>query len=144
MSNIPALAHEENAPFSGAIIDPFELHRAHIEDEQRINLGKSVYRNRPAGGRTRTYFSELELAWASEDFRFGMEVFVPYFDIRTQPGGGRENGVGDIEIRPLKYAFISEPELVISTATGITLPTGDSARGLGEGYASVRQFLFID
>jgi len=144
MSNIPALAHEENAPFSGAIIDPFELHHAHIEDEQRINLGRSVYRNRSTGERTRTSFSELELAWASEDFRFGMEVFIPYFDIRTSPAGDRETGVGDIEIRPLKYAFISEPELVVSTATGITLPTGDNTRGLGDGYTSIRQFLFID
>ena len=28
-------AHEAGAPFSGAIIDPFSLHHAHIENEQR-------------------------------------------------------------------------------------------------------------
>lgn len=31
-------AHEEGAPFSGAIIEPLEVHHAHIEDEQKFNL----------------------------------------------------------------------------------------------------------
>ena len=31
-------SHEVGAPFSGAIIDPLEVHHAHIEDEQRLNF----------------------------------------------------------------------------------------------------------
>jgi hypothetical protein len=31
-------AHEEGAPFSGAILDPVLLHHAHIENEQRLKL----------------------------------------------------------------------------------------------------------
>lgn len=139
-----AQAHEKNAPFSGAIIDPFELHHAHIENEQRVNLSRATLRDPQSGARTKTYASELELAWASPDFRYGFEVFIPYLQINDPEGAIRNSGVGDIEIRPIKYALINEPELVVATATGITLPTGDEARGLGEGYASVRQFLFVD
>lgn len=139
-----AQAHEKNAPFSGAIVDPFELHHAHIENEQRVNLSRASLREPQSGTRTKTYASELELAWASPDFRFGFEVFVPYLRTRDSEEVSRSNGVGDIEIRPLKYAFINEPEFVVATATGITLPTGNKARGLGEGYTAVRQFLFVD
>jgi len=139
-----AQAHEKNAPFSGAIIDPFEMHHAHIENEQRINLSRARLRDPDSGARTTTFASELELAWASPDFRYGFEVFIPYLRIGNPAEGSRIQGVGDIEIRPLKYALINQAEFVVATATGISLPTGDKARGLGEGYASVRQFLFID
>lgn len=137
-----AHAHEKNAPFSGAIIDPFELHHAHIENEQRINLARATLKE--AGMRTNTLAAELELAWASPDFRYGFEVFIPYLQIDNSSEGSRIQGIGDIEIRPLKYALINQPEFVVATATGITLPSGDEARGLGEGYSSLRQFLFVD
>lgn len=139
-----AHAHEKNAPFSGAIIDPFELHHAHIENEQRVNLARSTLRNPESGEKTKALTTELELAWASPDYRYGFEIFIPYQRQTIPDETGRNTGVGDIEIRPLKYALINDPQLVVTTATGLTLPTGDKARGLGEGKTTLRQFLFVD
>jgi hypothetical protein len=137
-------AHEEGAPFSGAIIDPPILHHAHIENEQRINF--FVMRGvRDGAGRKRTgYEGELELAYGSKNFRYGFEVFAPFSSLPDPDGSGRETGIGDIEVRPLKYALLMKPDFVLSTATAVGLPTGSESRGLGSGNTALSQLLFAD
>lgn len=137
-------AHEPGAPFSGAIIDPPILHHAHIENEQRLNF--FVMRGvRDSTGRKRTgYEGELELAYGSKDFRYGFEVFAPFFSLPDPNGDGRETSIGDIEVRPLKYSLLMKPDFVLSTATAVGLPTGSESRGLGSGNTSLSQLLFVD
>ncbi|MHB1309406.1 MAG: transporter family protein [Limisphaerales bacterium] len=137
-------AHEEGAPFSGAIIDPPLLHHAHIENEQRFNF--FVLRGvRDGAGRKRTgYEGELELAYGTPNFKYGAELFVPLVNLPEPNGDGRFTGVGDIEIRPLKYALVMKPDFVVSTASAFGLPTGSKADGLGSGNASFAQLLFLD
>jgi len=138
----PVAAHEEGAPFSGAIIDPLLLHHAHIENEQRINL--LALRGVQGSGSARRHGAEaeLEFGWSNDKFNFGAEAFLP---LRSTPAAeGRETGIGDLEVRPIKYAFVNRPDLVVSTATALTLPTGDRSRGLGSGNATLAQYLFLD
>ncbi len=137
-------AHEEGAPFSGAIIDPPILHHAHIENEQRLNFF-ALRGVQDANGRKRTaYETELELAYGSPNFKYGFEVFVPFANQPAPVGDGRVTGIGDMEVRPLKYALLMKPDFVISTASGFGLPTGSRADGLGEGNTSFTQYLFVD
>lgn len=144
LAALPALAHEDGAPFSGAIIDPLVLHHAHVENEQRINL-VSLRGAEGFGGRKRSAFqSELELAWSSKDFRFGAEVFIPFSRIPSPAADQTQAGVGDVEVRPIKYSFVNRADLVMSTATGITLPTGNKEKGLGRGNTALTQYLFLD
>ena len=139
-----ASAHEAGAPFSAAIVDPLVLHHAHIEDEQRLNLF-SVRRLRDGATSGRNAFeTELELGWSNSRFDFGMEAFVPLARQPSPDGAGNVTGIGDIEVRPVKYALVNRPELVVSTALGIGLPTGDRARGLGNGNTTLTQYLFVD
>lgn len=137
-------AHEEGAPFSGAIVDPPILHHAHIENEQRLNF--FLLRGMRDGvDRKRTgYETELELAYGSKNFRYGFEVFVPFSSLPESEGDGRLTGIGDMEVRPLKYALLMRPDFVLSTATAIGLPTGSEWRGLGSGNTSLSQLLFAD
>jgi len=137
-----ARAHEAGAPYSGAIIDPLVLHHAHIENEQRLNL--FALRGVEAGAAKRgAAEAELELGWASDTYDFGMEAFVPLVRLPS-PEGGYASGVGDVEIRPVKYAFVRRADFVVSTATAIGLPTGSRARGLGSGNTTLAQHLFVD
>lgn len=142
--SMSAHTHEAGAPFSGAIIDPITLHHAHIENEQRLNW----FALRKVGGfngpKRDAFESELELGWSNDKFNFGAEAFVPYRNIPSADGQSREVGIGDMEIRPIKYAFINRPDLVMSTASGVSLPTGNRNRGLGSGNTTVSQFLFVD
>lgn len=138
----PLTAHEAGAPFSGAIIDPLVLHHAHIENEQRINLfalrGVEGFPN----PRRHAFEVELELGWSNDKFNFGVEAFIP---LRSIPfGEGRQVGIGDMEVRPIKYAFVNQPDFVLSTATALGLPTGERSRGLGSGNTALTQYLFMD
>lgn len=136
-----ALAHEEGANFSGAIIEPLRVHHAHIEDEQRANLGWSD-ELRTDQGRRGAFDGSVELAtaWDSE-FRFGSEIFIPI----SNAGDDRDNlGIGDIEVWPLKYAFINQPDTVVTGVLSFELPTGSESRGLGEGNTGFGALLFID
>lgn len=146
LNGVPASssAHEEGAPFSGAITDPLLLHHAHIEDEQRFNFFNAFGVRNGAGQKANAYEGEFELGYSSPDFRYGFEIFVPVSSIPSPNSGGREFGVGDIEFRPLKLALYSAPELVVSTATAVLAPTGSERLGLGEGQWSGTQFLFAD
>lgn len=137
-------AHEEGAPFADAIIDPLLLHHAHIENEQRINFFALRGVENELGRKSSAFESELELAYSSHDFRYGFEFFVPIADIPTPNGSGREFGLGDIEVRPIKYALFQRPWFIVTTASGIRLPAGNKADGLGEGNTVYTQYLFAD
>jgi len=140
----PLAAHEEGAPFSGAIIEPLVLHHAHIENEQRLNLSLLRRLEGPEGGKRNGQDAELELGWANERFDFGVEAFIPFSRRPGPDGEGNEAGLGDIELRPLKLALVNRPDFVVTTATAITLPAGDERRGLGSGNTSIAQHLFVD
>lgn len=137
-------AHEEGARFSGAIIEPLVLHHAHIENEQRLNFSvlrrvEGLERRRRSG-----LDAELELGWSNSRFDFGMEAFIPF---SRRPGAAEERdavGLGDIELRPLKFALVIRPDFILSTATAVTLPTGDERRGLGSGNTVLAQHVFLD
>lgn len=134
-----ALAHEEGAPFSAAVIDPLVVHHAHLEDEQRLNLTFSNGFKRADGKKRFAFMNEYELAFA-QDFTWGGEIFIPF----STGGVGRDYGVGDIEIQPLKWAFINEPEMIATAALSFTLPTGSKKYGLGEGNTVFAPHLFFD
>lgn len=139
-----ANAHEEGAPFSDAIVDPLLLHHAHIENEQRINffgLRDVQNESRHSGSALE---GELELGYSTHDFRYGFELFVPIANMPAPDGSGRETGIGDIEIRPIKYAIFQRPIFILSTASGIRLPTGSKSGGFGDGNTVVTQYLFAD
>lgn len=141
---VSAFAHEAGAPFSGAIIDPLVLHHAHIENEQRFNYFNSFGVQDGTGRKRTAYEGEFELAYASPNFRYGAELFVPVASIPSPKDGGRETGIGDIEFRPLKIALYNSPEFILSTATAFRAPTGSGSKGLGEGEWAGTQFLFAD
>lgn len=142
--SLPAHAHEEGAPFSGAISDPLVLHHAHIENELRFNSFNSFGIQDGAGQKRSAYEGEFELAYSSPNFRYGVELFIPIVSIPSPDSSGRETGIGDIEFRPLKLALYNSPELILSIATAFRAPTGSASRGLGEGEWSGTQFLFAD
>lgn len=137
-------AHEQGAPFSGAIIDPTILHHAHIENEQRLNFFALQGVPDENGVKRPGYEGELELAYGSQNFKYGAELFLPVLSLTAPDGRGRVTGLGDIEIRPLKYALLMKPDFVISTASGFGLPTGSESEGLGSGNTSFTQYLFAD
>lgn len=138
------LAHEEGAPFSGSILDPVILHHAHIENEQRLNF--FVLNGMPdeSGSKHTGYISELELAYSSKNYRYGFELFLPVENMAAPNGAGRVTGLGDMEVRPLKYALVMKPDFVLSTASGFGIPTGSTSTGLGSGDTSFTQYLFAD
>lgn len=132
-------AHEVGAPFSSAIIDPVVTLHAHIENEQRLNFS-FFHRFRQEGGGTRSLFmNSLELAW-SPNFRWEAEVQIPFSD----QGRGREYGLGDIEVWPLKYSFINRPDTILSGVLGFTVPSGSTSKRLGEGNLVLEPHLFLD
>ncbi len=136
-----AAAHEEGADFSGAIIEPLRVHHAHIEDEQRLNLG-GVSGLRTDSGKRGAFASSIELAaaWDAE-FRFGSEIFIPF----SNTGNDSNNfEIGDIEFWPIKYAFINRPETILTGVLSFVLPTGSESRGLGTGNTGIGGLLFFD
>ena len=138
------LAHEEGAPFSGSILDPILLHHAHIENEQRLNFFALNGMTDENGVKHTGYESEFELAYGSSNYKYGFELFLPVENMAAPDGRGRVTGLGDMEVRPLKYAFLMEPDFVLSTASGFGLPTGSKSDGLGSGNTSFTQYLFAD
>ena len=138
----PAYGHEEGAPFSGAIIDAMRVHHAHIENEQRINLFAMDGFGAPDGTTRSAFGSSLELAidWTGK-FRFGSELLIPFSNTGID---NNSYGIGDIELWPIKYAFISTPETIVTGALSLTLPTGSESSGLGSGSTRVEALLFLD
>lgn len=142
---IPAkgvLAHEEGAEFSGAIIEPLRVHHAHIENEQRLNASFMDGFREEEGGKRSAYSGSLEAAFKwGDSFRWGSEILIPF----SNTGLDREDyGVGDIELWPVKFAFINEPETIVSAVIGLELPTGDESKGLGEDRTALGGLLFFD
>ena len=88
------------------------------------------------------FSSSLELAvtWL-DDFSFGSEIFIPYSNTGTV---NDQFGLGDIEIQPIKYAFLNKPETVVTGVFSLTLPTGDESRGLGGEQTTLGGLLFFD
>ncbi len=135
--------HEVGAPFSGAISEPVILHHAHIEDEQSLNMAFRDDFQKEAGDQKRFAFdSSLELATAwDHDFSFGSEIFIPF----SETGNDNDRyALGDIEIWPIKYAFLNQPERVVTGALSIGLPTGSSAYGFGGKQTKLGTLLFVD
>ncbi len=132
-------AHEEGAPFTAAIVDPLIVHHAHLEDEQRLNLFFSKGFMRKDGKKRFAFMNEYELAFA-KDFTWGGEIFIPF----STGGVNRDYGVGDIEVQPVKWAFMNQPETIITAALSFTLPTGSKKHGLGEGNTVFAPHLFFD
>lgn len=90
-----SLAHEEGAPFSDAIVDPLILHHAHIENEERLNLFMLNRINEGESPGGQGYVSELELAYALPNHRYGFEVFIPVANLPALQGSGRVTGLQD-------------------------------------------------
>ena len=135
--------HEEGAPFSGAIGEPFRVHHAHIEDEQSFNFAFNDDFRKEEGEKERFAFeSSLELAttW-NDDFSLGSEILIPFSDT-----GNDDNryALGDIELWPIKYAFINQRERIMTGVLSIGLPTGDKTHGFGEGQTKLGALLFFD
>jgi len=134
-------AHEAGAPFSGAIPEPILLHHAHIEDEQKIN--SVVLKDFRRNGKEVTALSgslELAASWPA-DFSFGSEIFIPFSNTGTS---NNTLGLGDIEIQPVKYAFLNTPETVVTGVFSLTLPTGDESQGLGGEQTTLGGSVFVD
>lgn len=139
--SIKAEAHEAGSPFSGAFPEPLLLHHAHIEDEQRINFSR--FENfRTGRGEEAALSAEMELAFTwTEDFRLGSEIFIPFSNTGVS---NDKYGIGDIELQPIKYAFLNLPETVLTGAFSVGLPTGSESRGLGGDQTALGGKLFLD
>jgi len=134
-------AHEVGAPFSSAFIEPILLHHAHIEDEQRVNfVGLKDLRTDEKDVDAFSSSLELAVTWL-DDFSFGSELFIPFSNTGTS---NDHFGLGDIEIQPIKYAFLNKPETVVTGAFSLTLPTGDESQGLGGEQTTLAGKLFVD
>lgn len=139
-------AHEEGAPFSGAIIEPLMTHHAHLEDEQKINFEWVDEEEVEIDGEERRFDlfrQELELAWASRDFRWGAELKLP-FSNQGEDDGKRQYGPGDLEVWFPKYAWINEPERILTTLLAVHVPTGSESQGLGAGKTLLEEKIFLD
>jgi len=140
-----AYGHEIDAPFTSAIPELIKMHHAHIEDEQRINFAQTDGITTDAGGGDvkRSAFSntfEMAVTW-TEEFNLASEIFVPFSNTGNLIS---QYEIGDIEIQPVKYAFINEPERVATFALGVEVPTGNEDRGLGEGRTNLGTHFFFD
>ena len=83
---------------------------------------------------------ELGVAW-SEDFSLGSEVLIPF----SNTGDDRDDySIGDIELWPIKYAFVNSPETILTGVLSFTLPSGDKSKGLGEGNTAAGIFILAD
>ena len=137
-----AHGHQEGAPFSGAIGEPFIVHHAHIEDEQILNF--NFFEDfRTEDGEQRTAFAnslELAIDWTGK-FRLGSEIVIPFSNQGEAEG---QYGLGDIELQLIKYAFLNQPERILTGAFEIGLPTGDENRGLGKDQTTLGALLFFD
>jgi hypothetical protein len=74
------------------------------------------------GEKPSAFVSAFEFASSrGDDYNFGSEIFIPFSDT------GNDNdrfALGYIEFWPIKYAFLNEPERIVTGALSIGLPTG--------------------
>jgi hypothetical protein len=136
-------AHETGTPFSGAISEPIKVHHAHIENEQSINFSFYEDFEKEEGEKKRSAMEtsvEFGVAW-NKDFNLGSEITIPLSDLGTDDN---RYALGDIEILPIKYAFLNLPETILTGAMSIGLPTGDETHGFGEEQTKLGALLFFD
>ncbi len=134
--------HQVGAPFSGAIIEPLEVHHAHIENEQRLSVAYLDGFSKEGGVKRAAFANIVELAavWTSE-FNIGSEVVIPF----SNTGDAKDPyDIGDIEVWPIKYAMINKPETILTGMLSVKLPTGSESKGLGEGNTAVGGLLLFD
>lgn len=139
-------AHEEGAPFSGAIIEPLVTHHAHVEDEQKVNMEFVDQARLEIKGEEReldVLRQSLELAWGSPDFRWGAEIILP-FSNEGEDDGRRQYGPGDLEIWFPKIAWINQPERILTTVFAVHAPTASESQGLGSGKTLLEGKIFFD
>lgn len=136
--------HEGHGAHDGhdhdVIVDPLRVHHAFIENEFRVN---TFYLRGPRvedEKRTDGWRSTLEVAWETRDGRWGAEVFLPVSNM----GEDRTEGLEDIEVQPVKHAFIEGSDLTVTGALGVGLAQGSRTKGLGEGHRTVAPHLFVD
>lgn len=135
-----------------AFVETLEIHHAHIENEFRVNgtFRENVREETvDEAGETVTAYRdvlehEFELGWGDEAGRIGVEAHLPFTNEGRDEEGHAEYGLGDIEIEPVRYAFVNEPERVWTASLGIVLPTGDEEKGSGEGRTFVEPHLLVD
>jgi len=136
-------SHEEGAPFSGAISEPIRTHHAHIEDEQSFNFSFIDNFRKEGNDKERFAFeSSLELATAwNDDFDLGSEILIPFSNT-----GNDDNryALGDIELWPIKYAFLNQRERILTGVLSIGIPTGDKTNGFGEDQTKLGALFFLD
>lgn len=136
-------AHEKDAPFSGAISEPIKVHHAHIEDEQSLNFSfYNDFQKEEDSDKRFAFEASLELAasW-NDDFDLGYELLIPFSNTGS---GDNRYALGDIEIWPIKYAFLNQPETIMTGVLSIGLPTGDKTQGFGEEQTKLGALLFFD
>ena len=76
---------------------------------------------------------ELEKDWTGE-FTLRFEIFIPFSNTGRFQG---EYDLGDIELQMIKYAFVNEPERILTGVFGMGLPTGNTSRGMGTGQTKL-------
>jgi len=91
-------------------------------------------------GNTTTEISATLSAGIRDNIDF--VITVPYQFLRTKDEAGHktsENGISDMTIE-LKWRFYEKEGLSFALKPGITFPTGDTDKGLGDGKNSYRLF----
>lgn len=118
---------------AGTDVETLRLHRAPVRDEARVNV---AFESKPRLGSrklTNEQRTTLELAWGSRSGAWGAEIFVPY----SMPEGSRVEGLGDVELFPVKFRMGREGNADASLALGVRLDTGREGDLLGLGYQSL-------
>ncbi len=73
-----------------------------------------------------------------------LAIGIPYAYWKEEDGGSiDEDGLSDIELA-VKYRFYEAERLRLALKPSITIPSGDSNRGLGTGRVTGRLFLIVD
>jgi hypothetical protein len=108
--------------------DPEPVDRQHTE----INL--ALQRTRTSEGLSGTFSADVNYGCAAET----QCHFALPGAFSSSPGAGMQTGVGDIELG-VKYRFLNRTDtgLMAAVYPTVFLPTGNSARGLGNGGAQV-------
>ncbi len=86
-------------------------------------------------------WASLEVPYALTD-ALGAEIFVPYG--RRALDGRSDPGIGDLELQPNKWSLLRSRDLVMTTALGVLVPSGNASRDPGSGRWAVEHHLFVD
>jgi len=114
-------------------IDAFFVENAYFERKIRPDL---MFAGGDAGD---IMTAQVEVEWALRP-SFGLIVHAPFHAI-APTGGSNESGIGDIAIGSKIGLVNDRRRLIVSTGADFIAPTGDEARGLGEGHWAAAPFL---